>query len=176
MATVLALVGATGSMDVSRTVEVKSFREALVWAMREEQRSAAFYRAVMARHGQVRPFVMVRQAGIRHQGMLEPLFERYGVEVPADEFERGESETQAEWLARLSVPPTFREACEMGVKAEEENVALFGELLKLEMPDDVRATFERLGQVSRENHLPAFRRAMEGAGRSGGGRMSAYYR
>ena len=45
-----------------------------------------------------------------------------------------------------------------GVQAEIDNVAIYDELFKLDLPSDTRAVFENLQRASLEKHLPAFKR------------------
>ncbi len=132
--------------------------EVLVLAYEDERRAEAFYAAVIARHGEVRPFINIVQAERRHRAMLEPLLERFGVPRPEGEVEVPE------------VPETLRACCEAGIRAEEENIALYDRLLPAIEDEAVRAAVERLQWASRERHLVAFRRCAQGevAGRGGG--------
>ncbi|USO00346.1 MAG: DUF2202 domain-containing protein [Phycisphaeraceae bacterium] len=137
---------------VNRTVE------ALILAYNDERRAEAFYAAVMAKHGEVRPFSNIIQAERRHQAMLVPLLERFGVPIPAEEVEIPE------------VPETLRACCEAGTRAEEENIALHDKLLPTITDDAVLDAFKRLQWASRERHLVAFKRCAEGGGQGMGGR------
>jgi rubrerythrin len=135
--------------------------EALLAAFEDERRAEAFYAAVMERHGAVRPFSNIIHAERRHQAMLVPLLERYGVAVPDGP------------VLVPDVPDSLRACCEAGIRAEEENIALFDALIPTIGDEAVRSAFERLRWASRERHLIAFRRCAEGGGgrhRGQGGR------
>jgi hypothetical protein len=49
-------------------------------------------------------------------------------------------------------------ACAAGVVAERENIALYDDLLKQDLPADVRQVFESNRSASLLAHLPAFQR------------------
>jgi hypothetical protein len=46
--------------------------------------------------------------------------------------------------------------CRAGVDSEKKTVALYDELLKAEVPPDLRRAFEHLRVASVQHHLPAF--------------------
>lgn len=135
-----------------------TWQGALGLAMQDEYRAAATYSAVIANHGKVRPFVNILRAELKHQQMLTVVFQNHSLKPPADTWAQKKDETLKDWAKRLQVPPTFKGACELGVQAEVENIALYERLLKLEMPKDVQEAFTRLQAASRDNHLPAFKR------------------
>ena len=127
-----------------------TLEEALKAALDDEYRARATYRAVIAAHGAVRPFTNIVESEERHIQALLRLCERYGVKVPADP-----------WPSRVSAPASLEAACEAAVAAERENGALYARLLDAAAGrTDVEGTFERLRAASRENHLPAFERAL----------------
>jgi hypothetical protein len=130
--------------------------DALAQALDDERRSEAFYRAVMAEHGEVLPFRHIVEAEVRHQERILMLYDRYGLEVPADRW------TEAE--AELEVPPTVLAACEAGVASEQANVALYDRLLPNVSEPDVRQVLSRLRAASADHHLPAFERCVAGGG------------
>jgi len=123
-------------------------QEALECALADEREAEDVYAAVLTRHGQVRPFSNIIQAERRHQQELLVLFERYGLTVP----DRNPTNVEA--------PESLVEACRQAVDSETRNVAMFERLLKDIAEDDIRATFLRLQEASRDRHLPAFRRCM----------------
>jgi hypothetical protein len=53
---------------------------------------------------------------------------------------------------------TLAQACAAGVDAELANIALYDELLKGDLPADVRRVFENVRAASLNSHLPAFER------------------
>ena len=125
---------------------------ALISALEDERRAEATYQAVLNRYADARPFVNVIEAERRHQSFLVPLFEKYGIAVPANQFDP----------AAIAVADSITAACEAGVTAENENIALYDGFLGFVKEPDIREVFERLQAASRENHLPAFTRCAEG--------------
>ncbi len=74
------------------------------------------------------------------------------------------------YLGKIEAPATLLAACEQGVTAEIENIALYDRLLPTIRDDDVRETLGRLQWASRERHLPAFQRCVSRGGQMGQGR------
>ncbi|AGA32310.1 hypothetical protein TVNIR_0609 [Thioalkalivibrio nitratireducens DSM 14787] len=127
--------------------------QALSFALDDEYRARASYRAVLDAFGPVTPFVEIAAAEQRHIDALLPLFPRYGVAPPADR-----------WAGRVAAPPTLAAACAAGVAGEIGNYSLYDHLLAQVGEPDVRAVFASLRNASAYRHLPAFQRC---AGRAG---------
>ena len=119
----------------------------LTTAINDEYRARDTYIAIMAKFGQVRPFVNIRKAEEQHIGMLVNVFNNYGLPVPADS------------VGGLPVPATLSDACSLGVQAEIENGNLYNDLLAgtVDYPD-VQTVFRALQAASLDQHLPAFQR------------------
>ncbi len=130
-------------------------QEALLHALADEREAEDAYAAVLAAYGNIRPFCNIIEAERRHQQELIVLFDRYGLAVP----KRQQSTATA--------PDSIFEACRRAVDAEVRNVAMFDALIEGVEEEDIRETFLRLQEASRDRHLPAFRRCM---GRSHGAR------
>lgn len=126
------------------SAEVAAIHEALD----DERRAGAFYAAVLETYPDLMPFSRIIQSELRHQQMLITLLESHGLPVPADE----RSSEQFE------VPATTNAACQAGAQAELDNVALYDRLLADVEDGGVRDVFLRLQAMSRDRHLPAFRR------------------
>lgn len=60
-------------------------------------------------------------------------------------------------------------ACEQGVAAEIENIALYDRILPTAEDESVFATLTDLQSASRERHLPAFERCVARGGEQGRG-------
>ena len=138
-----------------------SLEEALRAAFDDEYHARATYRAVLQAFGEVRPFVNIVESEERHIQALKRQCEKHGIAVPGDE-----------WAERVSAPESLKQACEDAVKAEQENAALYDNLIAAarEYPD-VQRTFRQLQAASQEHHLPAFERAAgREEGHGGGGR------
>jgi hypothetical protein len=131
----------------------KSLEELLGAALDDEYHARAYYRAVLAAWGEVRPFSNIVESEERHIEALARLYRRYDLEMPEDS-----------WPARISTPESLEAACEASLRAERENGVLYEELMASEtLADypDVEETFRRLATASQQNHLPAFERALE---------------
>ena len=116
----------------------------LTYALQDEYLARAEYRLIIQNFGSKRPFSNIIQAEEQHIAMLAPLLNQYGVPMPPDAFS-------------LSAPDTFQAALQAGVKAEEENIAMYDLFLRQELPDPVRQVFTHLRDAS-YNHLGAFER------------------
>ncbi|MCA9256769.1 MAG: DUF3365 domain-containing protein [Phycisphaerales bacterium] len=125
-----------------------TLKEALDTALDDERHAAAFYAAVMEKHGERRPFSNIIHAEHRHEAMLLAQYERLGLTPPKDEWKD----------RRLDVPDTFAEACDASIVAEIRNGRIYDRLLAETKDEEVRDTFERLQWASLERHLRAFRR------------------
>jgi hypothetical protein len=136
-------------------------RKVLVEAINDEYKARATYSLVIEKFGEVRPFINIIEAENRHIDALLPLFEKYDVPIPHDD-----------WAARIEVPESIREACKVGVEAEIENGEMYDRLLKLsESYPDILHVLKQLQRASIENHLPAFQRCVEKGGGQGRGRQ-----
>ncbi|HHJ38912.1 MAG: hypothetical protein AXA67_10535 [Methylothermaceae bacteria B42] len=128
-------------------------------AIQDEYKARALYRKVIEKFGEVRPFCNIVEAENRHIQALLPLFERYGLPVPPDE-----------WASKLEAPSTLLDACRQGVEAEIENMAMYTRLLEQsEGFPEVQMVLRELQRASKENHLPAFQRCVERGGTPGRG-------
>lgn len=150
-----ACTGASASDDTSPDAA------ALQQALDDEYRAEATYKAVIDAFGEVRPFINIIKAERRHAARAKAEMDRLGVNYEATN----------PYLGQLSAPATLLEACEQGVTAEIENIALYDQLLPTIQDDRVRATLSDLQAASRERHLPAFRRCVSRGGQMGRGQM-----
>lgn len=133
-------------------------RDALVAALADERRAHATYEAVVAKFGEARPFSNIVGAERRHESFLMPLFEKYKVPIPANEFVK----------EKVLVPGTLSEACRQAVEGEKANIAMYERFLVFAQEPDIRQTFSYLRDASNNNHLPAFERCSvrKGPGRN----------
>ena len=92
----------------------------LIEAINDEYKAQATYRHVINKFGEIRPFINIVEAESRHIEALLPLFDKYGITVPEDN-----------WASNIEEPQTVLEACQIGVEAEIENAEMYDRLLKL---------------------------------------------
>lgn len=123
--------------------------QALHDALDDEYHAAAVYSQVLNDFGVVRPFLNIRDSELRHIKALLHLFERYSLPILANPWTTGK-------LPRFA---SVKEACEAGVQAEIENVALYERILNSTSRADLLQVFRRLQAASQERHLPAFQLA-----------------
>ena len=124
-------------------------QQALDEAINDEYKALSTYEAVIAKLGSVRPFSMIKGAEEQHIASLKAIYDKYGLEVPANS-----------WPSKVSAPATLQEACQVGVDAEIANAGLYRDKLLPVVSDyeDIVAVFENLMNASQEKHLPAFER------------------
>jgi hypothetical protein len=133
--------GAKGaSADNAPTLEAM-----LRYAIQDEYLARAEYASIMEKYGEVRPFSNIIRSEETHVSYLEPLFEAHNFELPADDA-----------AEHVVVPDSLKEAVEIGVQAEIDNIAMYEKFLDQDLPEDVRDVFEQLKKAS-QNHLRAFR-------------------
>jgi hypothetical protein len=120
-----------------------------------EYAAYAEYAAIIARHGEVQPYVSLLRAEECHIGALRRQFERLGLAVPENPY-----------LGKMEVPASLGEAAQAAVRAEESNAALYDQLLEKvkDQPALVRV-FTHLQSASKECHLPVLKAAVENEGK-----------
>lgn len=121
---------------------------ALSSAIDDEYKAHSTYEAVIANIGSARPFSMIIRAEEKHISSLKALFDKYGVAVPADQYNN------------LEVASTKAANCSIGVQAEIDNAALYRDNLlpAVTSYSDITSVFTKLMNASQEKHLPAFQK------------------
>ncbi len=124
-------------------------KNALIEAINDEYKAWSTYDKVIDKFGNQRPFIMIIRAEEQHITSLKTLFDKYGVEIPKNE-----------WLAKIQAPDSLKESCAIGVEAEIDNAALYREKLIPAVKDypDMVQVFTNLMNASQDKHLPAFER------------------
>jgi hypothetical protein len=123
-------------------------RVALERGLQDEYRAETIYQGVINDLGQFLPFVNVLTAEQRHSASIAALFTRRGLVAPPSQWT----------VANVPHFTTFPAACAAAVTAERDNIAIYDELLRLDLPTDVRQVFTNNRSASINNHLPAFER------------------
>jgi hypothetical protein len=158
---IVSLLAVTASA-FAESLDAKT-QEALIEALQDEYKARALYQKVMDKFGELRPFSNIIKAEEQHIAELKPLFEKYGVDIPEDE-----------WYEKVPEFAAVQEACEAGVKAEIENAGMYDGFFSFVKEQDIIDTFTLLRNASQEKHLPAFQRCANtggtGRGRGGSGR------
>ncbi|MEB3884290.1 DUF2202 domain-containing protein [Lyngbya sp. CCY1209] len=131
-----------------------ALERALVEAINDEYKACATYGKIIKKFGPIRPFVNIIESEKRHIMALIPLFKRYEIPIPEDD-----------WETRVTAPASVQEACEAGVRGEIENAEMYRRLLsETRNYFDVQTVFLNLRRASQFNHLTAFRRCAERGG------------
>lgn len=125
-------------------------KQAMIDSINDEYQARAFYNAVIAKFGDVRPFRNIVRAEDRHTQLWESLFRQYGLPIPADQF-----------AAQVTAPKTLREACQMALEVERANVKMYDKFLGFVKEPDLIDVFTQLRYVSENNHKPAFERCLQ---------------
>jgi hypothetical protein len=133
-------------------------RAALVTALAGadgEYAAHAEYTAILAKFGAtVQPYANILKAEKQHIAALQQQCVKFGVPVPADTY-----------LGKVTAPATLLEAAQVGVFAENLNVAMYGTLLtQMAKYPSLVQVFTNLRAASLNNHLPAFEKAVANGG------------
>ncbi len=123
--------------------------EALILALDDEYKAWSVYDQVIDDFGAVQPFISIQRAEENHIAALISLFERYGLDVPTNE-----------WPGNVPAFDTLEAACKAGVEAEIDNAALYDQLFSMVDNPDIIRVFGSLQQASETKHLPAFERCV----------------
>jgi hypothetical protein len=124
-------------------------KDALVEAINDEYKAHALYEKTIEKLGFVRPFSMIIRAEEQHISSLKALFDKYSIEIPANN-----------WAGKVFAGGTLKQACQTGVDAEIANAKLYKDKLmtKVSGYEDIQAVFNNLMNASQEKHLTAFER------------------
>jgi hypothetical protein len=140
--------GGADSLAPESTPLTPDVSAAITTALQDEYHAEATYRGVVTTFTNALPFANIITAEQRHAAALSSLLVARDIAVPASTWNAG------------NVPQfaTLAAACAVAADAEVANIALYDELLTLELPLDVRTVFTNNRRASVEGHLPAFTR------------------
>ncbi|MBF4692882.1 ferritin-like domain-containing protein [Fusibacter ferrireducens] len=141
--------GATGALEN----DTHTLDEMLIYAIQDEYTALAEYELIMSEYGTIRPFSNIAKAETNHISWLEPLFEKYDIDLPVNESDQ-----------IVVLPNSLTEAYQTGVDAEVFNISMYESFLKEDLPADVKTVFEALKNAS-ENHLNAFNNQVDRSSR-----------
>lgn len=133
-------------------------REALISAIDDERQAQAYYAAVLAKFGQVRPYTQLVKAEARHEEILVRYCEQNGIEVPANQ-----------WATpTVPLPATLEEVRQQSLTREVKNVEMYDEFLKTIKTPALVTIFENLRSASLDHHIPALKGERMGKGHGAG--------
>jgi hypothetical protein len=141
-----SVVGAGASQEQAPTDD--QTREALRRVVESERGAHAFYLRVVERHGKVRPFVAVVDAGMHREKGLADLCRKYGVDVP-----RPSASSQSR-----PVPDSVQDTCRAAVELERQTIAMYDEVIPTVSITEVRERLTRMRSASADHRLHMFER------------------
>jgi hypothetical protein len=98
---------------------LEKLEKALVEAINDEYKARATYRRVINKFGEIRPFVHIIESEERHIQALIPLFKKYRIAIPVDD-----------WENNVEAPSSVTKACQIGVHSEIENRSMYERLTR----------------------------------------------
>jgi hypothetical protein len=127
-------------------------KSALLTALDDEYKAQATYETIIAKLGNVRPFIMIIRAEEQHISSLKALFDKYGIDIPENPYTN-----------KVTSPDTMVEACNAGVQAEIANASLYKNKLLPMVKDyeDITLVFNNLMNASQQKHLTAFQKCAQ---------------
>ncbi len=145
-----------GTTQVSFATELSAtqLQSLLQEAVDEEYLAKNTYQAILDAHGDIRPFNRIIRSEQMHIDAVKKVAENHGFEL-------------TEPKSTVVAPKSIEESYARGLEIEKADVTELRELLKKNLPEDVKTTLNYLLKGS-ENHLRAFTRMTEGTGVPGG--------
>jgi len=131
----------SGGYEILTAAEI----EALNLALDDEYHALAVYQAVIAKFGEVEPFVEIAASEQRHIDALINQFDKHGLAIPENP-----------WIGNVPTFDTVAQACQAGVEAEIANADLYAELFSMTDDPSLTRVFTNLSNASIKSHLPQF--------------------
>lgn len=123
---------------------------ALRTAIDNEYRARASYLAVIKRFGPVKPFNMIIRTQEQNVSILKALFDKYGIEVPADQY------------GNIAIEGSIEKNCQLNADTNRLYSKVYqDELLPaVQNYEDIKTVLHRLIQSRENNFLPAFQQCV----------------
>lgn len=120
--------------------------KAIHTALDDEYKAHTTYAAYLEHFGDVKPFSNIIHSEARHIEALKTLLKDSGADIPENPYK----------VAEIQMPENVTEACKIGIKAEEENAALYYDKLlpTVKNHGEVVSVFTHLADASQQRHLP----------------------
>jgi len=135
----------------ARAASEQNLEQRLQQALMDEYHAQAFYGAVLAQYGDVRPFSNIHPAEGRHVDALLALYDSFGWTAPENPYSMADFEFRS-----------LEDAAQQARDAEVANADLYAGLFNGLRDPQVEAVFSSLQRASQENHLPALERYLNG--------------
>ncbi|MBK8252102.1 MAG: DUF2202 domain-containing protein [Polyangiaceae bacterium] len=138
-------MGPLATCPIEKGALPEDTKNALLQALEDERAAEHEYKSVIEQFGSVLPFAHIQRAEERHADAIEALLSAHGIAIP--------EETSTAAAAHYD---SLAAACKAAVTAEKANIAMYDELSKAALVDDVECVFEHLRAASLNRHLPVF--------------------
>jgi hypothetical protein len=145
------VIGLSAYALPARASAAQDLEPRLEQALMDEYHAQAFYGAVLAQYGDVRPFSNIYNAEGRHIDALLAQYDSYGWDAPANPYSAADFEFSS-----------LEDAAQQARDAEVANADLYAGLFDGLNDPQVSAVFSALQRASQENHLPALERYLNG--------------
>lgn len=132
----------------SQTILSATVLAAMERAIQDEYHAEQTYQRVLDDFGNLLPFANVVDAESRHSESIARVFLNHEMGVPPSAWSRDN-------VPRFGSVPA---ACAAAAVEEEKSIAMYDELLRGDLPLDVRTVFSSNREASLSSHLPAFQR------------------
>jgi len=119
---------------------------ALTRAIQKEYRVETIYLRVLSDFGAVQPFENIMYGEPRHSKALADLFTARDLAVP----------TSTWTLDNVPTYPAIPNACAAALAEERDDIDMYDDLLKLDLPEDVLQVLSENRASSAEQRVPAF--------------------
>lgn len=127
-----------------------NFEKMLNYAIEDEYLAREEYDIAIQTFGDEKPFNSIIGSEVMHISWLKKLLEKYGFKIPKDEARK-----------YLEVPDSFKEAVQLGIDAEIENINMYDEFLTNSLSEDALNVFTKLRDASK-GHLFVLKKRLEG--------------
>lgn len=135
-----------------------SLQQSLIYAIQDEHLAEAEYKYVNRKFNYPAPFRGIVNSEGMHIAALTNLFNQQGWPVPKNDGDK-----------YIILVRTLREAYQVGVTAEIDNIAMYNKFLgRNDLPSSFRNVYTNLRDAS-VNHQNAFQKHLDGGGSGGGG-------
>lgn len=136
--------------SVAVSVSNDSVKEMLLIAIEDELMAQAEYKVILDTFDLQRPISNLLKAKENHINLLTTLLKEYDVAIP-----------NKDYASLVTVSASVEAAIEVGISNEKNNIAMYENFLKKDLPKNVKDVFTALLNASKK-HLAAFERQKDG--------------
>ncbi|WP_185806936.1 ferritin family protein [Bacillus salinus] len=127
-----------------------TLEEALTYAIQDEYLAQARYDVIMGKFRVQQPFSRIKTAEAKHIAALERLFKINDLSIPENNASKF-----------VQAPETLKEAYEMSIQAEKDNIAMYKKLSEIDgLPSNAKQVMTNVSNASKI-HLATFERGLQ---------------